>query len=123
MSDKPGYRSIDEYIQSQPEKTQAALFLLKEYILEAAPGSEELFNYDIPAFALVKGGKREEQIMMAGYSKHVGFYPHPSTIEHFSHELGEYKYAKGSVQFPLSKPLPKEFIIRMVRWRVENLKQ
>ncbi len=121
MSEKPVYRTIDEYILSQPEKTQAALFLMKEYIHEAAPESEELFNYDIPAFTLVKGGKREEQVMMAGYAKHVGFYPHPSTIEHFSHELAEYKHAKGSVQFPLSKPLPKDLIIRMVRWRMEKL--
>ncbi len=44
-------------------------------------------NYNIPAFALVKGGKRDKQIMIAGYAKHVGFYPYPSTIEAFSERL------------------------------------
>jgi uncharacterized protein YdhG (YjbR/CyaY superfamily) len=91
--------------------------------LEAAPDAEQLFNYDIPAFTLVKGGKREEQIMIAGYAKHVGFYPHPLTIEHFEGELAEYKHAKGSVQFPLSKPLPTDLIVRMVRWRKAQLGQ
>ncbi|MCW1966492.1 MAG: hypothetical protein KIH69_000045 [Anaerolineae bacterium] len=59
--------------------------------------------------------------MIAGYAKHVGFYPAPQTIEHFTAELSEYKSAKGSVQFPLNKPLPKDLIIRMVRWRKEML--
>lgn len=123
MGDKKAYRTIDDYIDDQPEQTRTALVALKECILEAAPDAEQLFNYDIPAFTLVRGGKREEQVMMAGYEKHVGFYPHPQTIEQFKEELSEYKHAKGSVQFPLNKPLPNDLIVRMVRWRRSQLER
>jgi uncharacterized protein YdhG (YjbR/CyaY superfamily) len=78
-----------------------------------------MFNYDIPAFSLVENGKRDQQIMIAGYGKHVGFYPHPETIALFREELKEYKQAKGSVQFPNSKPIPKDLIKRMVMKKKE----
>ena len=117
------YQSVDEYIADQPMAVQAALENVRQYILEAVPDAEQLFNYDIPAFTLVKGGKREQQIMIAGYARHIGFYPHPATIEAFSNELAHYKSAKGSVQFPLSGPMPRELIVRMVRWRKEHLAQ
>jgi uncharacterized protein YdhG (YjbR/CyaY superfamily) len=111
------FKTVQEYIKSQPEKTQEALVELRNYILTAAPNAIEMFNYNIPAFALVKNGKREQQIMMAGYKNHVGLYPHPTTMEHFSAELKEYKKGKGSVQFPINKPLPKNLIIKMIKYR------
>ncbi|MFG0452012.1 iron chaperone [Shewanella algae] len=83
----------------------------------------ELMNYNIPAFALVEGGKREKQIMIAGYKQHVGFYPHPDVIEEFKKQLSGFKYAKGSVQFPLNKPIPEELVAQMVKCRVAQLKQ
>ena len=59
----------------------------------------------------------EQQIMIAGYKNHVGLYPHPSTMKHFEQRLTDYKRGKGSVQFPVSEPLPRELIIEMVRYR------
>ena len=61
--------------------------------------------------------------MIAGYKKHIGFYPHPTTMEKFWDELGGYKKAKGSVQFPLTKPLPKELIKKMVKYRKELIEK
>lgn len=123
MSRKVEFNNVDEYFDSQPENTKKKLFELKECILNAEPYATELLNYNIPAYALVKNGKREQQIMIAGYKKHVGLYPHPTTMEKFDSELTEYKRAKGSVQFPLDKPLPKELIIRMIKYRIELLKK
>lgn len=117
MPTSNNFPSITAYINSQPDATQVALQELRKIILEAAPDAIEMFNYGIPAFALVQGGKRDQQIMMAGYKKHVGLYPHPTTIEKFAFELKDFKQGKGSVQFPLDKPLPRELIIRMVRYR------
>ncbi len=116
MNKKP-FQSIEDYINNQPDETRRALEYIRSFILEAVPDAIEIFNYDIPAFALTTGGKREQQVMIAGYKKHIGFYPHPTVIEHFSDELKEYKIGKGSVQFPINKPLPKELIIRMVKYR------
>ena len=82
-----------------------------------------MMNYDIPAFALAKGGKRDKQILIAGYPKHVGFYPHPDVIDAFADRLAAYKFAKGSVQFPLNKPIPKALVIEMVRLRLSQLQE
>jgi len=117
VSGKVEFKTVDEYFDSQPENAREALLELKDCILKAEPNATELLNYNIPAYALVKNGKRDQQIMIAGYKKHVGLYPHPTTMEKFDSELSEYKRAKGSVQFPLNKPLPKELIIRMVKYR------
>lgn len=117
-----GSKQVDAYIAAQPAETRRALEELRACILAAAPGATELINYDIPAFALVEGGKRDQQIMIAGYAKAVGFYPHPEVIAAFDTQLAPYKHAKGSVQFPLSEPLPKMLVTRMVKLRVKQLK-
>ena len=61
--------------------------------------------------------------MIAGYKKHVGLYPHPTVMEKFDIELEGYKKGKGSVHFPINKPLPKELIIKMVTYRVLLLEE
>ncbi|MBN1389796.1 MAG: DUF1801 domain-containing protein [Candidatus Thermoplasmatota archaeon] len=111
------YETIDDYINDQPEGTKKALLVLKECILEAAPDAIETFNFDIPAFSLVEDGKRDQQIMIAGYKKHVGLYPHPTVIDRFADELKDYRRGKGSVQFPIDKPIPRELVISMILYR------
>lgn len=123
MIDKKLFPSIDEYIKSQPNDTQKTLRDVYNCILQAAPDAIEMFNYNIPAFALVKGGKREEQIMVAGYKNHVGFYPHPTTIEYFESELSPYKKGKGSVQFQNGEPIPRKLIIQMVKYRLKLVQE
>lgn len=118
---KQTYQSVDEYIADQPKEVAAALEQVRTLILKALPDTEQLLNYNIPAFTLIAAGKREQQIMIAGYAKHIGFYPHPTTIEAFADELADYKYAKGSVQFPLNKAMPEDLIVRMVLWRKQHL--
>lgn len=112
---------IDKYIESFDGTAVYYLNELRALINKAVPGCEELMNYNIPAFSLVKGGKREQEIMIAGYKKHVGLYPHPTTMEKSWDRLEGYKKAKGSVQFPLNKPLPKELIQEMILHRLDLL--
>lgn len=114
---------LTKYIATQSEATATKLKELRSIILEAAPKATETFNYNIPAFALVPDGKRDQQIMMAGYKQHVGLYPHPSVIEKFAKELQPYKYAKGSVQFQLDQPLPKDLIKKMITYRLALLEK
>ncbi len=114
-------KEVDAYIAKQPPETQRALEELRSCIWNAAPGVSELMNYNIPAFALSKGAKRDQQIMIAGYAKHVGFYPSPDVIEAFADRLKAYKFAKGSVQFPVNKPIPKALVAAMVRLRLSQL--
>ena len=116
------FKSVEEYFNAQPKDTKKTLIELKECILKVKPNATELFNYNIPAYSLIENGKREHQIMISVNKKHVGFYPHPTTIEKFELELSEYKKGKGSVQFPLDKPLPKKLIVRMIKYRMKLLK-
>ena len=121
MDNNKQFNTVDEYFNSQPEYVKKALLEIKECILEVVPLAKELINYNIPAYALVEGGKREQQIMIAGYKNHVGLYPHPTTMEYFEHELKGYKQGKGSVQFPLDKSLPTDLIKRMIEYRANLL--
>ena len=73
----------------------------------------------MPTFAL-----HGNLVHFAAHKNHIGFYPAPSGIDAFKRELSEYKGAKGSVQFPLEKPLPYELISDIVKFRVaENIKK
>ncbi|HWR09981.1 iron chaperone [Sporomusa sp.] len=75
-------------------------------------------SWQMPTFAL-----HGNLVHFAAHKNHIGFYPGPSGIDAFKHELSEYKGAKGSVQFPLDKLLPYDLISRVVKFRVtENTK-
>ena len=113
----PKFKTIDEYISYQPKEHAVLLQDLREAILEAVPEAVETFNYGIPAFALVENGKRDQQIMIAGFKNHVGMYPHPTVIEKFEKELSVFKQGKGSIQFPLNKQIPKALVVKMVKYR------
>lgn len=116
-------KAVDAYIAAQPPATRRGLEELRSCIWKAAPDVCEMMNYNIPAFALVKGGKRDKQIMIAGYAQHVGFYPGPDVIDAFADQLGAYKFAKGSIQFPLSKPIPEALVVKMVKYRLSQLQK
>jgi len=111
--------AIDKYIAIFPEDVQAILQKVRAAIRKAAPDAEETINYGIPTFTL-KGNL----VHFAGFKNHIGFYPTPSGIEKFKKELSVYEGAKGSVQFPLDKPIPYALIGRIVKFRVnENLER
>lgn len=112
---KAEYKSIDEYINSFPEDIQKKLVEMREAIKEQAPQAQEKISYQMPTFFL-----NGNLVHFAAFAKHIGFYPAPSGIDAFKSELSKYKGAKGSVQFPLSEPLPIELIKRIVRFRVEE---
>ena len=80
-----------------------------------------MINYNIPAYALIKGGKRDQQVMIAGYKKHVGLYPGADTMERYCDQLKNYKQGKGSVQFPLDEPLPADLIAEIVKWKRQQV--
>lgn len=118
-TDKNTPKNIDEYIAGFPEDVQVILEELRATIRKAAPEAEETINYGIPTFTL-KGNL----VHFAGYKRHIGFYPAPSGIEQFKDELSAYDGVKGSVKFPLEKPIPYELVSRIVTFRVkENLER
>ena len=110
--------TVDEYIAAFPQDVQDVLGQVRATIRQAAPDAEEAIKYRIPTFVL-----NENLVHFAALQNHIGFYPTPSGIEQFKHELAGYKFAKGSVQFPLGKPMPLSVIEKIVRFRVNEVKE
>jgi uncharacterized protein YdhG (YjbR/CyaY superfamily) len=111
------YTTIDEYIATFPADVQAVLQKVRETIHKSAPEATEAISYQMPTFKL-----NGNLVHFAAFKSHIGFYPVPSGIEKFKKELSVYPQGKGSVQFPLDKPIPYALIAKIVKFRVqENL--
>jgi uncharacterized protein YdhG (YjbR/CyaY superfamily) len=115
-TNQSGSQKIDAYIAGFPEDVQLILEKIRLTIRKAAPDAEETINYGIPTFTL-----NGNLVHFAGFKKHIGFYPTPSGIEKFKKELSIYAGAKGSVQFPLDKPIPYGLIGKIVKFRVHEI--
>lgn len=76
----------------------------------------------MPAYALIKGGKRDKQIMIAGYKTFAGFYVGNNILGQFENELKGYTVGKASIQCPNSRTLPQELIERIILYKWETLK-
>jgi uncharacterized protein YdhG (YjbR/CyaY superfamily) len=110
---------IDQYIAGFPETTKSYLEKMRTAIKKAAPQAEEVISYNMPAYKL-----NGILVWFAGHKNHIGFYPMASGIATFKNELSVYKSAKGSVQFPLNRPLPLVLITKIIKFRVkENLEK
>lgn len=109
--------NVDMYINGFSTNIQKLLKQLRAIIVKAAPEAEEVLSYHMPAYKY-----HGTLLYIAAHTHHIGFYPMPSAIKFFKEELSVYKTAKGSVQFPLDKPLPVKLITRIVIFRMkENL--
>jgi len=109
--------TIDEYIAGFSPEIRRILNTVRATIRKSAPGAEEAIKYRLPTFVL-----RGNLVHFGAFKNHIGFYATPSGNAEFRRQLSAYKGAKGSVQFPLDKPMPLELISKMVKFRVkENL--
>jgi len=111
--------TVDEYIALFPKDVQEILEKVRTTIRNVAPDAKEIINYGIPTFTL-----NGNLVHYAAFNNHIGFYPTPSGIDKFKNELSAYDGAKGSVKFPLDKPIPYALITEIVTFRVkENLEK
>lgn len=110
-----GYSNIDEYIQVFPGNVRELLQTIRITIHEVVPEATEKISYGIPTFYL-KGNL----VHFAGYKNHIGFYPGSVAIDKFKNELSGYKTSKGTVQFPLDKPLPLNLIKDIVKMCIKS---
>lgn len=113
------YKNIDEYISLFSKNVQEILQKLRQAIKESAPDAQEVISYQMPAFKL-----NGILVYFAVFKSHIGFFPTASGIAAFKKELKEYKTSKGTIQFPLDKPIPFDLVRKIVKFRVkENLEK
>lgn len=113
---KTSFETIDDYIASVPADIQEILQQIRATVQKTAPEASEAISYQMPTFKL----KGKNLVHFAAFKNHIGFYPTPNGIEEFKEDLSQYKGAKGSVQFPLSEPMPYDLIRQIVAFRVRE---
>jgi len=114
--DKNSFGTIDEYIQTFPPHIRDILQKIRQTIRKAAPEATEAISYQMPTFRL-----NGNLVHFAAHKKHIGFYPTPAGTEAFKQELAQYEGGKGSIRFPLDKPVPYGLIEKIVRFRVAEV--
>ena len=108
-------KAVDEYLKLFPDAQKSALETIRKTIKEAAPMAEETISYGMPAYKL-----NGVLAYFGGFKSHCSFFPGGNAlIEEFSEELKPYKTSKGTIQFPLSEPVPTGLIKKMVREKVK----
>jgi uncharacterized protein YdhG (YjbR/CyaY superfamily) len=108
-------KSITEYIDAAPKEAQKKLREMHAGIRKSAPGATESLKWEMPAFSY-----RRILVTFAAHKTHIGFYPTPSAVSAFAKELSKFVTAKGSIQFPLEKPLPLPLIRKITAFRVRE---
>jgi len=108
-------KSITEYINAAPKEARKKLREMRACIRKSAPGAKESLKWGMPAFSY-----RRILVMFAAFKHHIGFYPTPSAVRAFANDLSKFATAKGSIQFPLEKPLPLALIRKITAFRVRE---
>ena len=114
-SKKAPPKTITEYINAAPKEAQKKLREMRACIREAAPGAKESLKWGMPAFSY-----QRILVTFAAFKHHIGFYPTPSAVRAFANDLSKFATAKGSIQFPLEKPLPLPLIRKITAFRVRE---
>lgn len=117
-SQKAKPKTISEYIAAAPKEARAMLREMRTCIRKAAPGAKESLKWSMPAFS-----DRRILVMFAAFKHHIGFYPSPSAVKAFARDLAGFKTGRGSIQFPLEKPLPRALIRRITAYQVRESSQ
>jgi uncharacterized protein YdhG (YjbR/CyaY superfamily) len=109
------FKTIDEYIAAFPKDVRTKLNSVRRTIKATAPEAEETISYQIPTFKL-----HGYLVYFAAWKNHIAMYPIPSGTPAFKREISRFVAGKGTVQFPLDKPLPLALIRRIVKHRMKE---
>jgi uncharacterized protein YdhG (YjbR/CyaY superfamily) len=117
---KSNFKSVDEYIASQPKPVQAILKRVRSTIRKAVPQAEEVISYQIPSYKL----NRRPVIYFAGWKQHYSVYPSTDrVVAAFKDDLAPYEMSKGTIRFPLSEPVPVKLIEGIARLLASEVTQ
>jgi len=112
------FSSVEEYKESLSKENQKIFQKVRNLIHKSVPLAKEAMSYGVPAFKL----KGKNLILYAVFKEHLGVYPTPAAIKKFSKEFKEYETSKGTIKFPLEKPIPYELIVKITKWCEKEIK-
>ncbi len=111
----PKLKTVSEYINTAPKEARPKLRQMQKLIKAAAPKSKEELKWSMPAYSYDR-----ILVTFAAFKNHIGFYPTPSAVNAFKKDLTKFKTAKGTIQFPIDKPLPTALITKITKFRVKE---
>ncbi|MGZ4741367.1 MAG: iron chaperone [Ilumatobacteraceae bacterium] len=112
------FRSVDEYIESLPEHVQPVVQRVLGTLRKALPSAQEVISYQIPALR-TDGGI---VLYFAGWKEHISIYPVTDALmASFGDELRPYRASKGTLRFPLDRPMPVRLIARVAKFRAADV--
>jgi uncharacterized protein YdhG (YjbR/CyaY superfamily) len=114
INNKNAPKSFSEYLATAPNNSRSALKKMRETIRSVVPAeATEIISYGIPAF-------RHGRVLVwfGGFSDHCSLFPTAAVIAEFQKQLESYSISKGTIHFPLDKPLPIALIKRIIKARV-----
>lgn len=115
MERKKGFKTVDEYIAAFPENIQIILQEMRRVIKETAPEAKEVISYQMPGFK-----QNGVLVWFAAFRNHIGFFPTALGVEVFKEKLAKYQTSKGTIRFPLDKPIPYELVREIVKFRINQ---
>lgn len=112
---KLGFSSIDEYLAAQPPGIREKLKKLRQTITKAAPEAEEVISYQMPAYKF-----HGMLVYFAVFKNHISFFPTSSGVQFFKDRLTAFEISKGTIKFPLDKPIPLRLVAEIVKFRLQE---
>lgn len=111
--------TIDAYMAGYPEEIQEKMCEVRKIIHDVIPEVTEKISWGMATFQLNK----KNMIHFAGQKNHLGIYPGAEAIAAYTNELTGFKSTKGGVQFPYNKPIPVELLIKLIRYRAQEIRK
>jgi len=115
MAKMKSYATVDEYIALAEPKLKKALKEIRKTIKATAPKAEEVISYQIPGYKY-----HGMLVFFAGWKNHISLYPAPWDAKDLKEEMSVYEGSKGTIKFPLDKPMPLTLIKKMVKYRMKD---
>ena len=113
-------KTVEEYMSRVPEPARSTLNKMRAIIRSVVPeGTAEVISYGIPTFR-----HKRSIVAIAAFKDHCSFFPMGSSVlDAFSDELKDFRVAKGTLHFPIDKPMPAALVKKIVKARIAQNKQ
>jgi uncharacterized protein YdhG (YjbR/CyaY superfamily) len=117
---KPGAtpQTVDDYLAALPEEARTTLEKIRKTIKAVAPKATEVISYQMPMYKY-----HGMLVGFAAFKDHCSFFPGANPVATFKDELKAYKTSKGTIRFPIGKPLPAALVKKLVKARIAENEQ